>query len=386
MEKGNVIVIGNSGVGKSTLINAVLGEDVAHTSFGASGTTKRLELYENSELPFRLIDTVGFEPSPRKRKDAIKAVDIWSQKSLKDDSTEQLIHAIWFCVDGTSSKLFPETIDNLIKATKSMKGIPIIVVITKSYAQPDREKNIEMITNTFSNQKRKTVILSDIIPVVAETFSLNEYASAPPEGITELIDATNMLLPEGLKSATAAAAKYKLNRKRAFAHSIVGASTATAATVGAVPIPLPDAMILAPLEIGMLQMLATIYGINKDEQAKQFFSTIVEVGTVSMAAKQAINLLKLIPGLNAGAIAVNAIVAGSIVAAIGEGSIYVFEQIYLGKKTTSDIDWVKQFMEVTLQNGLIERVTEAVNTNSGTQDKDGLLQAILKLLTDREKA
>ena len=66
MEYGNVLVVGNSGVGKSTLINAVLGDDakeVAPTGIGISGTTKDLKIYEDDSIPFRLIDTIGFEPS-----------------------------------------------------------------------------------------------------------------------------------------------------------------------------------------------------------------------------------------------------------------------------------------------------------------------------------
>ena len=61
MEKGNVLVIGNSGVGKSTLINAVLGEERAVTGYGTAGTTKELAIYESQEIPFRVIDTVGYD-------------------------------------------------------------------------------------------------------------------------------------------------------------------------------------------------------------------------------------------------------------------------------------------------------------------------------------
>ena len=74
MAAGNVLVIGNSGVGKSTLINAFLDEDeiAARVGWGISGTT--LEIYPAKKVPFQLIDTIGFEPSFLKRAKAIKAV------------------------------------------------------------------------------------------------------------------------------------------------------------------------------------------------------------------------------------------------------------------------------------------------------------------------
>ena len=48
--KGNVLVIGNSGVGKSTLINAVVGEQVAVTGRGTAGQTNRLEIYGEDDF------------------------------------------------------------------------------------------------------------------------------------------------------------------------------------------------------------------------------------------------------------------------------------------------------------------------------------------------
>lgn len=74
MKNGNVLVIGNSGVGKSTLINAVLGDECAECGWGTTGTTSELKIYANDELPFNVIDSIGFEPSFIKRTKAIHAV------------------------------------------------------------------------------------------------------------------------------------------------------------------------------------------------------------------------------------------------------------------------------------------------------------------------
>ena len=52
------------------------------------------------------------------------------------------------------------------------------------------------------------------------------------------------------------------------------------------------------------------------------------------------NAIKAIPGLNIAGDVLNGIVAGVIVAALGEGSVYIFEQIYTGQKSVADTEWV----------------------------------------------
>ena len=378
MERGNVLVIGNSGVGKSTLINAVLGEEKAETGWGTKGTTKELAIFDSEKIPFRIIDTVGFEPSLIKEFKAINAVKKWSKESAKVGKEDNQINVIWFCIEGTSSKLFPKTIKDLSRATSMWETVPVIVVITKSYSAPERKQNIEMVNNAFAKQKRYSKNLRHVIPVVASTYMLNDSAYAAPEGISELIDATNELMPEGIKAGELDIAEFILNRKRAMAHGITGISTTAAVVVGAVPIPFADAVILSPIEVALVNALAQIYGINKNEESKRFLNSIVEVGTVSLAAKSAINALKAIPGLNLGASVINAIIAGSIVAALGEGTIYAFEQVYLGKKTLTDIDWVKGLIESKLSSQFIEIARISVDKiNKNTDFKD-----IAKIIED----
>lgn len=375
MEKGNVLVIGNSGVGKSTLINAVLGDTVkmAKTGGGITGTTTELEIYESNNIPFRVIDTIGFEPNFYKEHKAINAVKKWSKDSLKDGKEDTKINVIWFCIDGTSRKLFPSAIKSLSRATSIWKSVPVIVVITKSYSVPDRRENIEMVQSAFAQQKRYASNLKKIIPVVAEIYQLNDTAYAAPEGITELIDITNELIPEGVQACERDIASFKLSRKRAMAQSVVGTVATSATVVGAVPIPVADAMVLAPLELAEVNAIAKIYGIKNNEESKRFLNSIVEVGTVSLAAKALISSLKVIPV--AGSV-LNAIVAGSIVTALGEGSIYVFEQIYLGKHTVEEIDWVKKVIESKLKSEFVEKIKIAIQENGGKLDSKKIMKII----------
>ena len=73
-------------------------------------------------------------------------------------------------------------------------------------------------------------------------------------------------------------------------------------------------------------------------------------------------------------------IAGVFVAAIGEGTIYAFEQVYVGNKSVEDIDWVKKLMEGKLQNGLLEKVSAIIATLPENATKNDVTKAIIKLI------
>ncbi len=367
--KGNILVLGNSGVGKSTLINAVLGEEIAATGIGTEGTTKELAIYEPTDLDIRLIDSVGFEPSLLKRKSAIKSVDKWC-KSVKDNEAERKIDVIWFCVDGSASKLFDDTFSALFSATSMWKSVPIIVAITKSHSDKKHdEENIEMVKRAFHGKKREQNLYG-IIPVNSAPYPVETEENEQPvivgvKGIQELLDLTISVLPKGKELAQRDLDKFKLKQKRNFAQGTIAVFTGTAATIGAVPIPFADGALLAPLEVAEIKAIGKIYGIQNDDKAKELFNQIVEVGTVGAAAKGVISALKAIPGINLAAGVMNAIIAGAFVAGIGEAAVYIFEQIYLGKRNVTDIDWATKIIESKLKDGLFEKIKNELLKKSG---------------------
>ena len=378
MQRGNVLVIGNSGVGKSTLINAVLGAEVAETSWGKAGTSQ-LAIYESDEVPFRLIDTIGFEPSALKRTQAIGAVRKWAHESAKEAGEDTQINLIWFCVDGIAKRLFTDTIQSLMKATAVYRSVPVVVVITKSFSEVERQRNEAMVREVFSSKRAYKNRLRGIVPVVAESYPISDTTTVPPSGIPELIELTNSLMPEGIQAASADIDAFVLKRKRAMAQGVVIPMIAAGAAVGALPIPIADAAVLGAVEAAEINAIAKIYGIGAGDEAKMLVDTIVNVGTVSVAAKGAISMLKAIPGINVAADVLNAVVAAGFVAALGEGCAYVFEKIYTGEKDINDIEWVRKLMEAQLSNDFVSKLTAALGQLGSKPDARAIGRVVAAL-------
>ena len=372
MEKANILVLGTSGAGKSTLINTVIGKPVAKVGNGKH-ITETMQAYESDELNFRLIDSRGFEYSFFNTKKSVKDMKTWMKKGLKDESPR--IHMMWFCVDATSKRFTKNTLRTMEQVKKEWPEIPIIVVLTKSFFIHEDDDNITMVKETFEKISKKTGSPLAIVPVLAEAPKGETGIIA--RGIEELIEITINNIDDAVKASEEAVKKYELKSKKIKSHvATVGAAT-TASVVGAIPIDFPDAVILTPLETGLITVVSKIYGLDKEEDlSRKIMDRIIAAGAVTMVAKTLINQLKLIPGVaNIAADVLNAIVAGSIVFGIGEASTVIMEKVYLGEINVDNLNVIDKIVD-TYMGKMVKNLADIVAKQEGKINVKDILNAL----------
>ena len=115
-DKINILILGTSGCGKSTLINSILGADEAPTGVG-DAVTKEITIYQNDELAFRMIDTVGYEYSLFKQNRIKHEIAKFCKEGVKSSEVEKLIHMIWFCIDGANKRMSQDVLGYIKSVT-----------------------------------------------------------------------------------------------------------------------------------------------------------------------------------------------------------------------------------------------------------------------------
>ena len=392
-DKANILVMGPAGAGKSTLINAVTGKEVARINDGRRGTEK-LAAYESDELNLRLIDSRGFGDGFWDSQKTIRDMSRWMRAGLKGD--RPLIQMLWFCVDASSKHLSARTIRTVEFVKREWKDIPVIVVLTKSYFPDEDQENIKMVEDAFRKATRNNWLPVGkgrpirnkehpaenkgmpvaIIPVLAKPL---KSMPAVPRGIEELIKATEEHLDDALKDSEEAVYRYDLKRKRMNAHALTVLATSSAAAVGAVPLNLPDSVVLSTMETALISSIAKIYKLDKkDDRMQKVMARIIEAGAVSMTAKMALNQLKMIPGVaNIAADVLNAVVAGAIVFGIGEASGVIMEKVYLGEIDEENLDWINKVVNSKM-GSVVGKVVRMVASNDGKINVKEIIESLGK--------
>ena len=389
-EKINILLMGTSGAGKSTLINAILPDANAPTGMGRA-VTKEIIPYTSEDSQFTLIDSIGYEFNILKQLKLKNELNKWMVAGVKKQDASKYIHMIWFCVDAQVERVFDETLDSIRNVAKTWKNIPIIVVFTKSYGtEEDDKKNIEMFQDVLSSYKHAkdlNIKEQDTIPVVALEKS-TAAGVVPVKGLGQLISRSEELIPEAEKVAKEAANKLAFDLKKTEANAWVGASVAAAATIGAVPIPFPDAALLVPLQTAMVGRISKIYGIGDKNILNSIVDAVLKASATTIAGKALLNALKGIPGMNIAAAVLNAAVAGVVTAITGEATVFVFEGIAKGNiKADANVDWigiVGKFVNDKLPD-FIEIITKALKDVDAKDIPKAILTALYEFISLNKK-
>ena len=229
-----------------------------------------------------------------------------------------IAHLAWLCIqeDGRRVEDAEINLHNMLS-----KHVPVISVITKSRSDNGFKKEVMNLLPESKNVIR--------VQAISETF--DEGFELPPMGLDELVNLSSEVIPEGKRRALAASQKASLKYKQNQAHKIVATSTTLAAAAGANPIPLSDAALLAPIQIGMIAGITSVYGM---ELSKGTLSTLVTsaigvTGATFVGRAIVSNLLKVIPGVGtvAGG-AISAATASAITLALGEAYISVLNNYF----------------------------------------------------------
>ena len=166
----NILLIGPSGVGKSTLINSVLKFDknspeCAKTDKGKPVTLGEPHPYSSEKVKgIRLWDSQGIDKSNYGIKQLINSVTTLINNNAKSGNPDNFIHCIWYCLTGNRFEEIER--DSLIELMKIYhdETLPIIIVYTQCISEDDKEIMEKAINNICMEQNRKI----DIVTILAE--------------------------------------------------------------------------------------------------------------------------------------------------------------------------------------------------------------------------
>ncbi|MDG5473708.1 50S ribosome-binding GTPase [Jeotgalibacillus sp. ET6] len=93
----NIVLSGKTGVGKSTLINAIFGSHVAESGEGKPVSQALVE-HNIPEVSVNLFDTKGIELDPKEREVSRESIVREIEKRAASSKTEEHMHVMWYCI------------------------------------------------------------------------------------------------------------------------------------------------------------------------------------------------------------------------------------------------------------------------------------------------
>lgn len=340
----NVMILGKTGVGKSTLINNMFNQKMAETGIGKP-VTKKIRKIVKPDFPLAIYDTPGLELGGENAIDTLlEEVMGEIDNGIRSGDISKAIHCIWYCISTPSHRFEQAEVDFLKKflGRTSEYDVPVIVVLTQSYSKTDA-------TSLMREIEKENLPIVNIVPVLAENYDIDDEYTAKAYGLDRLSEIMNSVIPEAVQKTFVAVQKANLELKKGKAQAVVATSAVAAAATGAVPIPFSDAAVLVPEQIAMLGGITAVFGIpiEKGTITAIISATIGTAGTTVLGKTIVANLLKFIPGIGsvAGGV-ISGATAATLTAALGEAYIIIMVMMCKGELSIADLNTEKGKQEV----------------------------------------
>ncbi len=331
----NIIVVGKTGAGKSTLINSVFREDLATEGMGKP-VTSHMSKISKEGFPLNIYDTRGFELGRDAQIQVRNEIIDTIKEGVKSKDVNKAIHCIWYCVNTATNRIEPEEIDWLREFAKenAMTNVPVIVVLTQSFSK----KNAQALRQLVLDEKLDVL---QVVPVLAKDYEIDEDYIAKAYGLDVLIQVMAEALPDELLSTLLNVQRASLDLKRYYARTAVAAATSAAFGEGFMPIPFADSALLIPTQIAMIGSITAIFGLEVNKSIMVTFASAMLGTSGATLAGKAISsgLMKLIPG--AGTVlggTISGSTAAVITTTLGEAYILLMEMLWLGEFNATDFE------------------------------------------------
>ena len=191
----NIILVGPSGVGKSTLINAIFEtENLTKQGFGKP-ETQGISCIESETISFlRLSDSQGIEKNTRYGAEAIcNEIKNYILEKLQTKEPDNYIHCIWYCWKGSRLEESEIKVLETLSSQYTLESLPVIIVYTN--AIDDNE--IELARNYVKEELHRD---NEFIPILAQERIIRNTKVAP-FGLDKLIEKSIGLAKGAVKSS-----------------------------------------------------------------------------------------------------------------------------------------------------------------------------------------